>query len=119
MPVSWSPSTGAVHGSRLHSRGRAVRCGPATRRTASTSAGGLPVSARCTACGTEVLPGLAWRGVRGFERPRRAGGHHALALRRVTDERLCDPCMSKLKAGISSAQGSLVEQPNTERRPHT
>jgi len=65
------------------------------------------VIARCVACGNEVRPGLAWRGVRGFEQPRTAGGHHSLALRRVTDERLCDPCMAKLKSGVSTAQQTL------------
>lgn len=62
----------------------------------------------CEACAAQVPQDLAWRGVRGYDRKRASGGSNHIALRRSTDDYLCDGCMRKRQHGISTQQTGLI-----------
>jgi hypothetical protein len=65
--------------------------------------------ATCHLCNHKILsPACAYRKVEGYEQSRAAGGTNALTLRKPLDQYACTACISRLKSGISTAQGSLL-----------
>lgn len=64
---------------------------------------------RCAICGAEIASvRIAWRKVVGYERPRKQGGTNAIRLRRPVDEYACEICVTRLRAGVDPAQGTLA-----------
>lgn len=61
----------------------------------------------CAFCGLPIdRPGTAYQKVEGWERHRRGGGTHALALRRPLQEYACEGCIAVEKA--APGQDSLL-----------
>jgi len=68
----------------------------------------------CTYCETPVDPGsrYTWHRIQGWERKAhmsttRRGGSD-ISLREPLPVYACDPCIQKLKSGVSPAQDSLI-----------
>ena len=75
---------------------------------------GRTVTVRCHYCGAEYPADsrLIWRRVTGWERrahrdSTRKGGSD-IACRRPLEDYACDPCVGKLRRGLSPDQGELL-----------
>lgn len=63
--------------------------------------------ARCSECDEPVEPNHVWLEVTGWEKRRFSGGTNHVALRELTGRHMCNSCMSKARAGLSTAQQDL------------
>lgn len=65
---------------------------------------------QCVECQREVdeRRELVWHGVIGWEKKRGGGGTNHIALRTPTSDVMCNACMTRLAAGLSSLQESLL-----------